>query len=130
MKKSVYAALGAGAFTGFLIIVVLMQLMGFSWKNTVIMESCQGDYIKYNSYDPYCFSVIKQSQPLSSSYIIMISRKRDKEYGHVISYIDPTPVSEDEIQKTRVIWSNEGIEVTFPLGHKLYIPKERFTGGR
>src|SRR4030095_228172 len=130
MKKSVIAALGAGAFTGFLIIVVLMQLMGFSWKNTVIMESCQGDYIKYNSYDPYCLSVIKQSQPLTSSYIILISRKGDKEYGHVISYIDPAPVSEDEIQKTRVIWSNGGIEVTFPLGHKLYIPKERFTGGR
>lgn len=130
MKKSVYAALGAGAFTGFLILLVLMQLMGFTWKNSVIMESCQGDYVKYNSYDPYCLSIIKQNQPLSSNYIIMISRKGDKDYGHVINYIDPDPVSEEEIQKTRVIWSNDGIEVTFPAGHKLYIPKERFTGGR
>jgi hypothetical protein len=104
--------------------------MGFSWKNSVITESCQGEYVKYNSYDPYCLRIIKQSQPLSSNYIIMVSRKNDENYGHVLNYIDPSPISEDEIKKTRVIWSNEGIEVTFPAGHKLYIPKEKFIGGR
>ena len=130
MKKSAWFALGAGLFTGFLILIVLTQLMGFTWKNSVIMESCQGDYIKYNSFDPYCLRIIKQSQPLSSTYIMMVSRKEDKEYGHVLNYIDPSPLSEEEIVKTRVIWSNEGIEVTFPAGHKLYIPKDTFIGGR
>ena len=130
MKKSAFFALGAGLFTGFLVILVLTQLMGFTWKNSVIMESNQGDYIKYNSYDPYCLSIIKQSQPLSSNYILMVSRKEDKDYGHVLNYIYPSPISENEIEKTRVIWSNEGIEVTFPAGHKLYIPKEKFIGGR
>ncbi len=130
MKKSAFFALGAGLFTGFLIILVLTQLMGFTWKNSVILESFQGEYIKYNSYDPYCLSIIKQSQPLNSNYILMVSRKEDKDYGHVLNYIDPSPISEHEIEKTRVIWSNEGIEVTFPAGHKLYIPKEKFIGGR
>ena len=130
MKKSIFIALGAGMVTGFLILVILFQLMGFTLKDRVIMESCQGDYVKYGSYDSYCLNIIKQSKALSSSYIILISRKGDMNYGHVINYIDPDPVSEKDIEKTRVIWSNEGIEMTFPLGHKLYIPKERFIGGR
>jgi hypothetical protein len=131
MKKLKIAfALGAGIFTGFLLLVVLFQLMGFTWKDSVVMESCQGDYVKYNSYDPYCVNIIKQSQPLSSQYVILISRKGDLEYGHVINYIDPTETSEDNIRKTRVIWSGEGIEMTFPAGHKLYIPKDKFIGGR
>jgi hypothetical protein len=47
-----------------------------------------------------------------------------------MNYITPDPVSEDEILKMRVMWISEGIELTFLHGHKLYIPKERFTGGR
>ena len=61
---------------------------------------------------------------------MLIAGKTDKTYGHVINYIDPSPVSDDDIRKTRIIWNNEGIEMTFPLGQKLYIPKERFIGGR
>lgn len=132
MKKTlkIVFALGAGLFTGLLILLIFFQLMGFVWSNSVVMESCQGDYVKYNSYDPYCLNIIKQSQPLSSQYIILISRKGDKEYGHVVNYIDPLETSEENIKKTRVIWSNEGIEITFPAGHKLYIPKDKFIGGR
>ena len=132
MNKTIKVVLSlmAGLFTGVLLIMIVFQLMGFTISDTVIMESDQGDYIKYDSNDPYNLSIIKQSQPLSSKYIVMISAKNNNSYGHVINYIDPDPVSEDEIRKTRVIWNDEGIEMTFPLGHKLYIPKERFIGGR
>ena len=132
MKKPIvlFFTLGAGLFTGLLIIVVVFQLLGFTISDRVIMESSQGDYVKYNSYDPYKLSIIKQSRPLSSDYIVLISRKGDNSYGHVINYIDPAPLGDEDIRKTRVIWNNEGIEMTFPMGHKLYIPKERFTGGR
>ena len=60
----------------------------------------------------------------------MISRKGDNTYGHVINYLDPDPGTDESIKKTNVIWNKEGIEMTFPMGHKLYIPKERFIGGR
>jgi hypothetical protein len=130
MKRTIFFALGAGVITGFLLLVIVFQLMGVVISDKIVMESYQGDYIKYGSYDPYCLSIIKQSQPLSSNYIIMISRKDDKNYGHVINYIDPAPVSEAEVSKTLVIWSNEGIEITFPMGHKLYVPKDKFIGGR
>ena len=104
--------------------------MGFTISDRVIMESSQGDYIKYNSNDPYTLSIIKQSQPLGSRYIVLISGKSDKSYGHVINYLDTSTDSDENIKRTRVIWNNEGIEMTFPMGHKLYIPKERFIGGR
>lgn len=130
MKKTVFIALGAGVFTGLLIIIIVFQLLGFTIGSSVVMESCQGDYVKYGSGDPYCLNIIKQTQPLSSNYIIMISRKNEMNYGHVINYIDPNPVSVQDIEKTRVIWSDAGIEITFTLGHKLYVPKESFTGGR
>ena len=124
------AALSAGLVTGVLILITLLQLMGVTLSDRVITSSSQGDYIKYNSDDPYTLSIIKQTQPLGSNYIMMVTGKSDKSYGHVVSYIDPAPISDEEIKKTRVIWNNEGVEVTFPLGQKLYIPKERFVGLR
>jgi len=116
--------------TGILILIIGAHVFGFTFANKIILQSCQGEYIKYNSYDPYCLSVIKQVRPLGNDYIIMVSRKGDESYGHVLNYIEPDHVSEDDIKKMRVIWSSEGIELTFCSGHKLYIPKERFIGGR
>ena len=124
------AALSAGLVTGILILITLLQLMGVTLSDRVITSSSQGDYIKYNSDDPYTLSIIKQTQPLNSNYIMMVTGKSDKSYGHVVNYIDPAPLSDEEIKKTRIIWNNEGVEVTFPLGQKLYIPKERFIGLR
>ncbi|MCX7879011.1 MAG: hypothetical protein N2510_10300 [Ignavibacteria bacterium] len=39
-------------------------------------------------------------------------------------------VAESEIEKLKVIWTSEGVEILFSTGHKLFVPKERFTGGR
>ncbi|MCC6866677.1 MAG: hypothetical protein IT280_11020 [Ignavibacteria bacterium] len=129
-KFAVFFGIGAGLIAGLLLILIIFQLLGFTYHEKVIMELVQGEYIKYNSYDPYKLRIIKQYQPLGSKVIVMVSRSGDDSYGHVINYIDTAPVSEDDIKLTRVIWNNEGIEMTFPLGHKLYIPKECFTGGR
>lgn len=124
------AALSAGLVTGILILITLLQLMGVTLSDRVITSSSQGDYVKYNSDDPYTLNIIKQTQPLNSNYIMMITGKSDKSYGHVVNYIDPAPLSDDDIKKTRIIWNKDGVEVTFPLGQKLYIPKERFIGLR
>lgn len=130
MKIAKYFSISAGILTGILFLIIAAQFFGFTFATRTVFQSCQGEYVRYNSYDPYCLSVIKQIRPLGSEYIIMISRKADENYGHVLNYIDPSPVSDDDILKTRVIWSSEGIELTFSSGHKLYIPKERFIGGR
>lgn len=130
MSFTKYISISAGIMTGILILIIGAHVFGFTFANKIILQSCQGEYIKYNSYDPYCLSVIKQVRPLGNDYIIMVSRKGDESYGHVLNYIEPDHVSEDDIKKMRVIWSSEGIELTFCSGHKLYIPKERFIGGR
>src|SRR4030095_3699995 len=117
MSITKYFSIIAGVLTGLLVLIVAAHVFGFTFATQKIFQSCQGDYVKYNSYDPYCLSVIKQIRPLGSSYIIMVSRKGDENYGHVINYIDPNPTSDNEITKTRVIWSNEGIEMTFNMGH-------------
>jgi hypothetical protein len=129
MKITKYFSILAGFLTGIMILIIGAQLFGFTLGHRKIFQSCQGEYIKYNSFDPYCLSVIKQTRPLGSKYIILISRKDDDNYGHVLNYI-PYPVNEEDISKMRVIWSEEGIEITFSTGHKLYIPKDQFIGGR
>lgn len=113
-----------------LFVIIIIQASKLVMSQETLYESEQGEYINYNSNDPYKLYIIKQNQPLSSNYIILISSKQEKSYGHILSYIDPSPVSENDIKQTRVIWSIEGIEMTFTSGHKLYIPKERFTAGR
>jgi len=130
MGLTKYFSISAGIMTGMLVLIVAAHVFGFTFGNKKILQSCQGEYVKYNSFDPYCLTVKKQLRPLRNNYIIMISRKGDEDYGHVLNYIDPDPVSEDEICKMRVIWSDAGIELTFNTGHKLYIPKEQFIAGR
>jgi len=43
MKRSLFFALGAGVITGFLLLVIVFQLMGVVIRNKVILESYQGD---------------------------------------------------------------------------------------
>lgn len=130
MEFTKYISISAGILTGILVLIIGAHFFGFTFASKTVLQSCQGDYIKYNSLHPYCLSVIKQVRPLGNDYIILVSRKGDESYGHVLNYIEPYQVSEEDIKKMRVIWSGEGIELTFSSGHKLYIPKDRFIGGR
>lgn len=113
-----------------LIGIVFTEWFGISWSNNTLYENCQGSLIKYNSYDPYCLRVIKQSHTLSSDYIILVSRKDDVNYGHVVYYPDATSLSEEGIKSCNTVWSENGVELSLKTGHKLFIPKESFIGGR
>ncbi|HJY64041.1 MAG TPA: hypothetical protein VJ455_07780 [Ignavibacteria bacterium] len=125
MGISKYFSIAAGILTGVLIFIIAAQFFGFTLGNKKILESCQGEYVKYNSFDPYCLTVVKQTLPLGSKYVIIVSGKNDNN-RYVLNYLDPDPVNEDEITKMRVMWTGEGIELTYSTGHKLYIPKEKF----
>ena len=111
---------------GFLLFVFVTEVSGVSWQNKVMMESCQGDYVKYSPGITYCLRIIKQQHTLSKSYFILVSRKEDKDYGHVLYYPETGIIDESSIEKTRVIWAADGIELTFSTGHKMFIPKAAF----
>lgn len=111
----------------FLLFVVITEAAGVTWSNKVRFQSVQGDYVKYDG-NKYCLNIYKQQGTLNYRNIILISRKGSDEYGFYINY--PFSELDSDIEKTKVLWTNEGIEITFSPGHKLYIPKDRFIGGR
>lgn len=52
-------------------------------------------------------------------------------YGH---FIDFTPMgyldTEDLFKRSTVNWQADGVMFSFPVGHKLFIPKDAYEGGR
>ena len=60
----------------------------------------------------------------------MVSRKGDGDYGHVINYPEASVVNEKDLEKTKVLWTADGIELSFNTGHKMFIPKDAFIKGR
>ncbi len=114
----------------FLLFVIFTEMAGISWSNTVVMETCQGDYVKYSPGITYCLRIVKQQHTLSYRYYILISRKEINDYGQVLNYPITDLVDEKDFKKIRVIWATDGIEITFKTGHKLFIPKETLDVGR
>ena len=123
MKKTTFTLILSLSFISiFLLFVVITHAMGVSWSNKIVYQSFQGDYVKY------CLNIYTQQQTLGSRNFILISRKGDYEYGHYINY--PFGNYESEIEKTKVLWTADGVEITFSTGHKMYVPKEKFMAGR
>lgn len=121
-----YFPITAGILTGMLVLIVAAHVFGLTLGNKKIVQSCQGDYVKYDSSNTYCLSVVKQLRPLGSSYNIMIFPKGDEDNSKFLSYIEPNPASEEDIRNMRVIWNTDGIELTCVSGIKLYIPQKLF----
>ena len=88
----------------------------------------------------YCLSVVEGDRDwrgllvASSSQRYYIYAGRDcgqPSYGH---FIDFTPGSyldtEDLFKKSSVDWGADGATFVFPEGHRLFIPKKAYEGGR
>jgi hypothetical protein len=106
--------------------ILLAELSGFSWSKKVLYQSCQGDYVKYSGDNIYCLSIYKQQNTISKKYFIFITAKGVNDYGHFLNIPIEGEFYENELQKTRVIWAAEGIELTFTTGHKIFVPKQAF----
>jgi hypothetical protein len=130
MKKSTLFILFESIFILLFLTVIITQVWGFSWSDKIIYRSCQGDYIKYNSSEQYCLTIVKQRQSFNNRYVIMISNKNGNEYRHLLNYPEASAIDEKEMEKTRVLWTSDGIEMTFNTGHKLFIPKEAFANNK
>lgn len=110
--------------------IIILQLLKITWTNTTLFTSTQPSHIKYNSFEPYMLSIIKQQQTLTSKHIIFIGKEPDPTYGHTLNFPTSIIVSDMEIQELQVQWTQEGIQIETYYGTKLFIPKKNFTGGR
>ena len=103
-------------------------------RGRVLFHSDQPKGLSYQSGVLYELRVEEGPQKFNSLLssledryaIIDVGRKGDNfAYVHSMTF-DITGGSEP----SSVNWTNEGINLTYPSGHKLFIPKKAFIGGR
>ncbi len=116
--------------TIFSILALLAQWFGFAFSREIFVNSCEPSEINYNSFDPYCLKVIKLNLALNSRWIITISKAADPDYGFILNYPSPDIIGNEEIEGLKVFWKPEGIELETMWNVRLFIPKQRFVGGR
>ncbi len=123
------------------VMVSLAVLVAWSRPTNVVQwQWCQPDDISYDSYDPYCLSVVEGDinwtfMPLTvmRHYYVFVGRGTQvPSYGH---YADYTPTfgaaeARDYLSRASVEWTTEGVTFVEDAGHRLFIPAEMFTAGR
>jgi len=96
--------------------------------------------ITYDHLGPYYMSVVERDLDWSGfpfyverNYFIYVGRDEGTpSHGHMIKYsFHPYP---DEVEqfltKADVQWTAEGVMLSLPSGHRLFVPKKMFIGGR
>lgn len=105
----------------------------------VVWQDCQPDGLTYDDFGPYCLSVVEgglnwEFLPLSRvrHHFVFIGRGTEVSYGHYTDYSPHHGVElmADYVRGLATDWAAEGVTLTEPSGHRLFIPAESFTGGR
>lgn len=114
------------------VIAVIMNLR----SNEVMKVWNQAEAINYDN-DRYSLAVIRASRNWSTlgldwRYDIFVGRTASVgEYGHFASFsFRGIEDIHRELEKVRVIWTQDGVTFEDVLGRKLFIPSSVFTGGR
>ncbi len=108
--------------------------------NRIMAQWPQPSAIKYDAFDPYYFSVVESDLdwrylPLTWQrhyYLYVGHDSGAPEYGHFIEF-SFHPGGDDvaaHLRKSSVEWSAEGVTFNEASGHRLFIPKQMFIGGR
>ncbi len=118
-----------------------------SLLSTVILTSCltrqpdrvlaqwsQPNTIQYGSFDPYSLSIIEMNtDSWGHTYQIFVGRgTHAPAYGHYVQF-PFHPYSdglETYIRNCKVEWAADGVTLISESGHRLFIPKAMFIGGR
>jgi hypothetical protein len=99
--------------------------------------------INFGSFDPYTVYVLEGSRQwhvlkdgtTGRRYQVLIARSEPEApgYGHGFEYefnVLDSDTIEGHLRKTEAEWTPAGITLTEPTGHKLFVPKDAFIGGR
>ncbi len=108
----------------------------------VIKQWKQPADMVYDNWDPYYISVVStdidwKTYPfnigIERNYIIYVGRDSGKpSYGHMIKYSFHSGYKDlrEFLNETEVNWLPEGVQLILASGHRLFIPKKMFIGGR
>lgn len=135
-KRRVLVTLVAAMF-GLLVAVVATSYLTTP-SNRVIKQWHQPKDVDYQSYDPYTLSVVEGEIEwylfgFKRRHYLFIGRGSEAPaYGHYLDYTFH-PGSGDidaHIGRSTVQWAPEGLTFVEATGHRLFVPKVMFIGGR
>ena len=105
----------------------------------VLRTWTQDERIQYDGFSPYHLSIFESGTdwrgfPLYTrpTYSIYVGRDAGTpSYGHEMPFaFHGFETVEEQVAKCEVVWTDEGVALTSPSGHRLEIPKRMFIGGR
>lgn len=101
----------------------------------VIAKWSQPSTIDYESFDPYMLVVLDAGSVARSQrlYQVRVLHGTDPDgYGHSMHFgvLAADNMDDAFIRDSEVEWSATGVALTVPSGHRVFIPKASFIGGR
>jgi hypothetical protein len=146
------------ATLGFVLGAVCLAYPSFTRGSRVIAQWTQPQAVAYHSHDPYTLYVVEvgairslfSNSPTHEIRIIKAREGDASGYGHyfavslpdngaltahgpAVNGTDLPPsdgASVGSARSARVEWSADGVSLETPSRHRIFIPKETFTGGR
>jgi len=119
------------------ILIVAVFLYWPSGK--IVAQWQQPAEIEYDGRGPYNVTIVEKDRNwylfmLSTdwNYDIYVGRESPPSYGHWIKY----PFAEDEdkisakLSQATVEWTDDGVTLELATGHRIFVPKKSFIGGR
>lgn len=121
-------------------IVVILLYALHRPSNLILAQWQQPSSIQYDAYDPYYFSIVEADFDwkyfpfnLTRHHYIYVGREYGTpSYGHYLEFsFHPSLDSlKNHLKKSTVAWTADGVTFNEASGHRLFIPKPMFTGGR
>lgn len=121
---------------------VLALIMAFVLdypSNEVVAQWKQPADITYDGRGPYYVSVVERDVDWGRlsperNYFIYVGRDAgEPSYGHMIKYSfhpDHSETVEQFLNKASAQWTEDGVTLMLRSGHRLFVPKQMFIGGR
>ena len=136
MSKKHYVIAISSVIAGTLI---FSQIFSVHWYQKVLFKSCQPEQINYDSWGPYCLTVVKQKKTIGSDYFLRVTIEEyvDTMWGvqFAINYIGKPGLLEGyNFQNVGVTWASNGVYYKIfedsGVNYELFITKDHFIGGR
>ncbi len=106
----------------------------------VVAQWRSPDTVHYDAFDPYTLSVVQSDRDwrafpfdLRWRYFVYVGRDRGTPtYGHMVdfSFFGGAEPLESYLAQSTVDWQPDGVTLTTPSGHRLFVPRALFVGGR